>query len=51
MQSERKDSIRNSQRRWLASALKVGLSVDSFLIVEWTTSAETCADVEALSSR
>ena len=33
-----KDAIRESQRKWLASAIQSGLSLDSFLIVEWSPS-------------
>jgi hypothetical protein len=38
-----KDSIRDSQRKWLASALKSGMSRASFMIVEWTASLERAA--------
>jgi hypothetical protein len=31
-----KDSITPSQREWLSAALKVGFTLDNFLIVEWT---------------
>ena len=31
----KKDRIQDTQRAWLASALSVGLSIESFLIVEW----------------
>jgi hypothetical protein len=31
-----KDTIRESQCRWLAGALACGLPIDSFLVVEWT---------------
>jgi hypothetical protein len=31
-----KDSITLSQREWLSAALKVGFTLDNFLIVEWT---------------
>ena len=30
------DKIRSTQRQWLEAALAVGLSIDSFLIVEWS---------------
>jgi hypothetical protein len=32
----KKDSLRNSQKRWLEAALGVGLKSDNFLIVEWS---------------
>lgn len=33
-----KDAIRETQRKWLASAIQFGLALDSFLIVEWSAS-------------
>jgi hypothetical protein len=37
-ESKRKgrDRIRDTQRRWLAAALDIGLPIESFLIVEWS---------------
>lgn len=32
----RKDRIRNSQIRWLAAALDLGVALSSFLVVEWS---------------
>jgi hypothetical protein len=31
----KKDSIRNTQNKWLESALKHGLKIENFLIVQW----------------
>ncbi len=35
-----RDQINDNQRRWLQAALESGISVDSFLIVEWTMTDE-----------
>jgi hypothetical protein len=32
-----RDKIRSTQRRWLAAGLSSGLSIDDFLIVEWSS--------------
>jgi hypothetical protein len=32
----KKDSIRNPQKKWLEAALGVGLEPDNFLIVQWS---------------
>jgi hypothetical protein len=32
---KRHDRIRQTQKRWLETALNIGFSLDSFLIVEW----------------
>ena len=37
---KKKDSIKENQIRWLQAAINVGVPLESFLIVEWT-SAET----------
>ncbi len=33
---KRRDQIRHTQRKWLEGAMALGLSPDSFLLVEWT---------------
>ena len=32
------DRIQDTQRRWLAAALNIGLPIESFLIIEWSLS-------------
>jgi hypothetical protein len=34
-----RDSIRDSQRAWLEAALAVGVTLDSFVVVEWRVTA------------
>ncbi len=35
-----KDQIRDSQRQWVQSALDLGLSLETFLVVEWSLSQQ-----------
>lgn len=35
-----RDRIQDTQRRWLAAALSVGLPIESFLIIEWSLAGE-----------
>jgi hypothetical protein len=35
MKQQRRDRIRDTQRRWLEAALDIGLPLESFLVVEW----------------
>jgi hypothetical protein len=36
---KKRDYITRSQREWLSATLKVGFTLDNFLIVEWTAKA------------